>query len=108
MYSSEALSRIRVARFLDRSGFILFMGLELVLVYSQYYGTSHMQHFCNSWRVWNLLVMVLKLNKPLKLAESIISFHNRLLMPSTTSLPFLYCILRSSHVVGNAREYPFT
>jgi len=34
-----------------------------------------MQRFCNTWRVRNLLVMVLRLNKSLKLAESIVSLH---------------------------------
>jgi len=37
--------------------------------------TSHVQGFCNSWRVRNFLVIVLRLNKSLKLAESIISLH---------------------------------
>ena len=37
--------------------------------YSSYYGTSRLQCFCNSWRVRNLLVMVLRLSKSLKLAE---------------------------------------
>jgi hypothetical protein len=63
-----------------------------------------MQCFCNSWRVRNLLVMVLRLNK---LAESIVSLHTRLLRPSTNFRPFLQCILHSSRVVDNAREYPF-
>jgi len=34
-----------------------------------------MQHFCNSWHVRNLLVMVLRLSISLKLAESIVSLH---------------------------------
>jgi len=34
-----------------------------------------MQHFCNYWHVSNLLVMVLRLNKSLKLGESIMSLH---------------------------------
>jgi len=63
-----------------------------------------MQRFCNSWRVRNLLVMVLRLNK---LAESIVSLHTRLLGPSTNFRPFLQCILHSSRVVDNAREDPF-
>jgi len=54
------------------------------LFYSKYYGTSPMLHFCSSWRVINLLVMVLRLNKSLKLADSIVSFHTRLLRPSTS------------------------
>jgi hypothetical protein len=63
-----------------------------------------MQHFCNSWRVWNLLVIVLRLNT---LAESIVSLHTRLLRPSINFRPFLQCILHSSRVVDNAREDPF-
>jgi len=63
-----------------------------------------MLRFCNSWRVRNLLVMVLSLNM---LAESIVSLHTRLLRPSTNYRPFQQCILCSLHVVDNAREYPF-
>jgi len=63
-----------------------------------------MQRFCNSWRVRNLLVMVLRLKT---LAESIVSLHTRLLRPSTNIRPFLQCILHSSRVVDNAREDPF-
>jgi len=83
---------------------VYFMGFVLVLFYSEYYGTSRMQHFCNSWRVRNLLVMVLRLNK---LAESIVSLHTRLLRPSTNFRPFQQCMLRYSRVVDNAREDPF-
>ena len=63
-----------------------------------------MQCFCNSWRVRNLLVMVLRFNK---LAKSILSLHTRLLRPSTNFCPFLQCILHSSRVVDNAREDSF-
>jgi len=63
-----------------------------------------MQHFCNSWRVRILLVIVLRLNR---WAESIVSLHTRLLRPSTHFCHFLQCILHSSHVVDNAREDPF-
>jgi len=63
-----------------------------------------MQRFCNSWRVRNLLVMVLRLNK---LAESIVSLHTRLLRPRPDFCPFLHCILHSSRVIDNAREDPF-
>jgi len=80
-------------------GFIL-----LVLFYSQYYGTSLMQHFCNSWRVRNLLVVVLRFNK---LAESILSLDTRLLRPGTNFRPLLQCILHSSRVIDDARENPF-
>jgi len=62
-----------------------------------------MQRFGNSWRVRNLLVIVLRINK---LAESIVSLHTRLLRPSTNSRPFLQCILHSSRVVDNARDDP--
>jgi len=60
-----------------------------------------MQCFSNSWRVRNLLVLVLMLNK---LAESIVSLHMRLRRPSTNFCPFLQCVLHSSRVVNNARE----
>ena len=63
-----------------------------------------MQRFCNSWRVRNLLGMVLRRNK---LAQCIVSLHMRLLRPSTNFCPILQCILHSSHGVENAREDPF-
>jgi len=58
-----------------------------------------MQHFCNSWCVRNLLVMVLRLNKSLRLAESIISVHphqaaqaqHQLLSISTRYTPLVAC-----------------
>jgi len=64
-----------------------------------------MQGFCNSWRVKNLRVTVLRLNM---LAESIVSLHIRLLRPGTNFRPFLQCILHSSRVVNNAKEDPFS
>jgi len=88
-----------------RGGF--FMGFVLVLFYLYNYGTLHMQHFCNSWRVRNLLVMVLRFNKFLKSAESIMSLHTRLLRPSTNVHSSLQCILHCSRVVNNAREDSF-
>ena len=63
-----------------------------------------MQGFCNSWRVRNLLVIVLRLNK---LAESIMTLHTRLLRPGTNFRPFLQCILHSLCVIDNATEDPF-
>jgi len=63
-----------------------------------------MQHFCNSWCVRNLLVMVLRLNK---LAKSILRLHMRLLRLSTNFLPYLQCIVHSLRVVDIAREDPF-
>ena len=63
-----------------------------------------MQRFCNSWRVRNLLVMVLRLNM---LAESIVSLHTRLLRPRTNFRPIPQCIHRSSRVVNTARENSF-
>jgi len=63
-----------------------------------------MQRVCNSWRVRNLRVMVLRLNK---LAESIVSLHTRLHRPSTNFRPILQRILHSSCVDNNAREDPF-
>ena len=50
--------------------------------------------------------MVLRLNQSLKLAESIVSLHTRLLMPITNFHLVLQCILRSTSVVDNAREDP--
>jgi hypothetical protein len=35
----------------------------LVVFYSSYYGTSHLQQFCTSWRERNHLLRVLTLNK---------------------------------------------
>jgi len=85
--------------------YVFCIGLILlVLFYSLYYGKSRMQHFCNSWHVRNLLVMVMRLNK---LSESILSVHTRLLRPGTNFRPILQCILHSSHVVDNARVVSF-
>jgi len=63
-----------------------------------------MQRVYISWRVRNLLVIVLMLNM---LAQSIVSLHTRLLRPSPNFHPFLEYILHSSRVVDNARENPF-
>jgi len=63
-----------------------------------------MQRFCNSWRITNLLVTVLRLNKS---AGSIVSLHPRLLRRSTNFRPFLQCILHSLRIVDNAREDAF-
>jgi hypothetical protein len=63
-----------------------------------------MQRYCDSWRVRNLLLMVLGL---ITLAESIVSLHTRLLRPSTNFRPFRQCILHFSLFVDNAREDPF-
>jgi hypothetical protein len=62
-----------------------------------------MQRVCNSFRVRNLLLLVLRLNK---IAESIVSLHTRLLRPSTNFRPCQQCILDSSRVVDNARKDP--
>ena len=46
--------------------------------------------------------MVLRINESLKLAETIVSLHTRLLRPSPNFRPFLQCILHSSRVFDNA------
>jgi len=51
--------------------------------------------------------MVLRLNKSLKLAESIVRLHTRLLRPSTNFRPFLHWLHHSSEVVDNARNTSF-
>jgi len=66
-----------------------------------------MQRFYNSWRVRNHIVMVLRMNKHLKLAESIVSLHTRLRRPSTNIRTFLACILCSSPLVDNVQEDHF-
>jgi len=69
-----------------------------------------MQHYCNSWRVKHILAMVLRLNKSLKLAESIMSLHtHQAALAQRNVCTFLQCILHSSQVVDNAREdlFPF-
>ena len=66
-----------------------------------------MPRFCNSWQLRNLLVMVLRLNESLKLAESIVSLHTKLLRPCTNFHPFLQCVLHSSRVVDNSSEDQF-
>jgi hypothetical protein len=63
-----------------------------------------MQRDCNSWCVRNLLVMVVRL---IKLAESIMSLHTRLLQSSTNFRPFRKYILHLSCVIDNACEDPF-
>jgi len=50
--------------------------------------------------------MVLRLNKFLKLAESIVSLHTRLLTPSSNFRPFLHWMIHSSHVDHDASEDP--
>jgi len=58
-----------------------------------------MQCFCNSWHVRHLLVMVLRLSKSLKLAESIVSWHphqtaqaqRQLSSITTVNIPLLAC-----------------
>ena len=84
-------------------------------IYSLYYGTSRMQCFCNSWHVRNLLVMVLKLNKSLKLAESIRSLYphqtaqaqQQLSSHSTVNAPYLtgcqQCQRRPHFVAPNSQ-----
>jgi hypothetical protein len=49
-----------------------------------------MKHFCNSWRVRNLRVMVLRLMISLNLAESMVILQSRLLRRSTDFHPFLH------------------
>jgi len=67
-----------------------------------------MQRFCNSWHVRNLLVMVLTLNKCLKLAESIVSLHPHQAAQVDRQLLTLSTVhTASSCVVDNAREDPF-
>jgi len=66
-----------------------------------------MQRFCNCWRVWNLLLMVLRFNESLMLAQSIVSLCARLLRPSSNIGSFLQCILYSLCVTDNARDDPF-
>jgi len=57
-----------------------------------------MQCFCNSWRVRNLLVFVLRLNKSLRLAESIVSLYPRGCSgPAPTFIPF-YSVYSTARV----------
>jgi len=51
--------------------------------------------------------MVSRLNKSLKLAESVVSLHTRLLRPSTNFDPVIQSVLHSVRIVHNAREDPF-
>ena len=97
IHLSQPLIISHIVRFLDRPGFILFIVL---------WDITHAGFLCSSWHVRNLLVMVLRLNKSVKLAESIVSLHTRLLRPSTNFRPFLHWILNSSCVVDNAIEDP--
>ena len=63
-----------------------------------------MQRFCNSWRVRDLLVMVLRLNKFLKLAESIVSLHPPGCSgPPPTFIPF-YNVYSTPHVSSTMPE----
>jgi len=63
-----------------------------------------MKRYCNSWRVTNLLVIVLTVNNS---AESIENVHTWLLRPGTNFRPVLQCILHSSRGVDNARDDAF-
>jgi len=51
--------------------------------------------------------MMLRLNKYLMLAESIVCLHTRLHRPITNFRPFPQCVHHFLRVVHNAREYPF-
>ena len=51
--------------------------------------------------------MVLMVNESLKLAESIVSLHTTLFMPSTNFGPFVHWILHSLRVNDNVRKDPF-
>jgi hypothetical protein len=66
-----------------------------------------MQYFGKSWHVRNLLVMVLRLNKSLKLAENIVTLQTRRLRIMSYIGPFPKWILHSSPVVNNARDDSF-
>ena len=59
--------------------------------------------YCNSWRVRNLLVKVLRLNES---ADRIVSGHTSLIGHGTNYRPFRQGILHSSRVVDNARVHP--
>jgi hypothetical protein len=74
IYLSQALIITHIARFLDRSRFILFIGFVMVRFDWFYLIHSIMGHL-NSWRVKNLLVMVLRLIKSLKYHELIPTPH---------------------------------
>jgi len=107
IYLSQVLMITSVTRVLDCSGFISILGFVLVLFDSYYYGISRMQPFCNSWSIRNLLVMLLRLNKSVKLAKSIVSLRTRLFRPCTTFHHFLHSKLPSSHLVDNGWEDRF-
>jgi hypothetical protein len=64
-----------------------------------------MQRLCNSCRVMNHLVMVLRFNN---LAEGFMSLNTRPFRPDTNFRPILQCILHSLSVINNAREDLFS
>ena len=66
-----------------------------------------MHYFCNSWHVRNLLVMMLRFNKSLHWAESIVNVYTGLLRRSTDLHPFVLCRLHSSRVIDNATDDQF-
>jgi len=104
IYLIQAAIITPITSFLDCSGFFLFMSCVLAIFYSKYYGTLRMQRSCNARCVRNLLGMLLQLNESLKLAESIITLHTRLLRPSTNFRTVLQCILHSLCVIDNGTE----
>jgi len=63
-----------------------------------------MQRCCNSWHVRNLLMMVLRLNKSLKSAESIVSLHRPGCSgPAPTFVPF-YSVYSTPRVLSTMPE----
>lgn len=68
-----------------------------------------MHRFCNSWRVRHLLLILLRFNRPPKLAEFLASSNTRMLRPSTNSGLYLTIVLLFSHVVDNSSTdaFPF-
>ena len=69
--------------------FWIAQGLFSVWVLYWLYSNHSIVGHRNSWRVRNLLVMVLRLNKSLKLAESIVSLHPpSCSSPAPTFVPF--------------------
>jgi hypothetical protein len=75
--------------------------ISLVVLYSYCYETSHMQCFCNSLRIWNLIVMEWELNK---FDERIVNVPTSLRRTISNCHLFQQCIPPSMLAVDNARE----
>jgi len=63
-----------------------------------------MQRLCNSWRVRNLLAMVLRLNESLKLVQSIVSLHPPVCSGPAPTFVHFYSVYYTTCVLSTMPE----